>query len=96
MFALAAQSLVARGARLSGSCSQHAHRGAQLVVLVAAAACTPAPRAISAPASATVAAIGETLTIESKILGERRVINVYVPPDYATSQERLAVLYMPD
>ncbi len=81
---------------MSGSCSQHAHRGAQLVVLVAAAACTPAPRAISAPASATVAAIGETLTIESKILGERRVINVYVPPDYATSQERFAVLYMPD
>lgn len=50
----------------------------------------------SAPASSAVAAIGETLTIESKLLGEKRVINVYVPPDYATSQERYAVLYMPD
>jgi predicted alpha/beta superfamily hydrolase len=42
------------------------------------------------------AAIGETLAIESKILGERRVINVYVPPDYATSDARFPVLYMPD
>jgi predicted alpha/beta superfamily hydrolase len=42
------------------------------------------------------AVIGETLTIDSKILGERRVINVYVPPDYAKSAERYPVLYMPD
>lgn len=81
---------------MSRTCSQHAHRGAQLALLVAATACTPAPRVASAPASSAVAAIGETLTIESKLLGEKRVINVYVPPDYATSQERYAVLYMPD
>ena len=47
-------------------------------------------------AGAALAAIGETLTIDSKLLGERRVINVYVPPAYATSQARYPVLYMPD
>lgn len=42
-------------------------------------------------------AIGETFTIESRILGERRRINVYLPPDYLKSVDaRLPVLYMPD
>jgi predicted alpha/beta superfamily hydrolase len=41
--------------------------------------------------------IGETFTIESKVLGETRRINVYLPPGYAESPElRLPVLYMPD
>jgi predicted alpha/beta superfamily hydrolase len=40
--------------------------------------------------------LGETFTIDSKILGERRVVNVYVPPDYAKGTERYPVLYMPD
>ncbi len=41
--------------------------------------------------------IGETFTINSKILGEIRRINVYMPPGYAESPEaRLPVLYMPD
>jgi predicted alpha/beta superfamily hydrolase len=40
--------------------------------------------------------IGETLTLDSKALGERRVVNVYLPPDYATSGARYPVLYMPD
>jgi predicted alpha/beta superfamily hydrolase len=42
------------------------------------------------------ATLGDTFTIDSKILGERRVINVYTPPDYATSKDRYPVLYMPD
>ena len=42
-------------------------------------------------------AFGETFTINSKILGETRRINVYVPPAYQESAEtRLPVLYMPD
>jgi uncharacterized protein len=42
-------------------------------------------------------AVGETFTIDSKILGETRRINVYVPPGYAESKDvRLPVLYMPD
>jgi predicted alpha/beta superfamily hydrolase len=41
--------------------------------------------------------IGESFTIDSRILGERRRINVYLPPDYSRSRDaRLPVLYMPD
>jgi predicted alpha/beta superfamily hydrolase len=41
--------------------------------------------------------IGETFTIDSKILNETRRINVYLPPGYAESPgARLPVLYMPD
>lgn len=41
--------------------------------------------------------IGETFTIDSKILSETRRINVYLPPGYAESRDaRLPVLYMPD
>ena len=47
--------------------------------------------------TATPLAIGETFTIESRVLGERRRINVYAPPGYAESREmRVPVLYMPD
>jgi predicted alpha/beta superfamily hydrolase len=41
--------------------------------------------------------IGETFTLDSKILGETRRINVYLPPGYKESSDsRLPVLYMPD
>ena len=41
--------------------------------------------------------IGETFTIDSKILNETRRINVYLPPGYVESPNaRLPVLYMPD
>lgn len=47
------------------------------------------------------ATIGETLRFESKVLGERRVINVYLPPGYGAPSAAGApvtypVLYMPD
>lgn len=52
------------------------------------------------PASGERAAaltFGETFTINSRVLGETRRINVYAPPVYQESAEtRLPVLYMPD
>ncbi len=40
--------------------------------------------------------IGERVTIESKILGEERVILVSTPPGYEQTTERFPVLYMTD
>ena len=41
--------------------------------------------------------IGETFTIDSKVLGETRRINVYLPPAYTAARDtRLPVIYMPD
>ncbi|MBX3736910.1 MAG: alpha/beta hydrolase [Candidatus Didemnitutus sp.] len=41
--------------------------------------------------------IGETFTVESRVLGETRRINVYLPAGYAeTPALRVPVLYMPD
>jgi predicted alpha/beta superfamily hydrolase len=41
--------------------------------------------------------IGETFTLESKVLNEVRRINVYLPPPYSQSPDmRPPVLYMPD
>lgn len=38
----------------------------------------------------------ETFTIDSKAVGELRVINVYTPPGYAQGEASYPVLYMPD
>jgi hypothetical protein len=41
--------------------------------------------------------IGETFTVASKVLGETRRINVYLPPGYSEKPDtRMPVLYMPD
>ena len=58
----------------------------------------PATTASASPAAGTAPlVIGETFTIESRVLGETRRINVYLPPGYAESPAaRVPVLYMPD
>ncbi len=38
----------------------------------------------------------ETFTIESIAVGERRMINVYLPPQYRNEGRKFPVLYMPD
>ena len=38
----------------------------------------------------------DTFTIQSKLVGEVRTMNVWTPPSYKVSQESLPVLYMPD
>jgi hypothetical protein len=77
--------------------SSKPHRAgmAHLVLLFASCASAPQPASPSVVKPA-VATLGQTFAIESKLLGERRVINVYVPPDYAKSAARYPVLYMPD
>jgi hypothetical protein len=51
--------------------------------VLAACGHAPSPPTKPAPTTTAVAALGETLTLDSKILGEQRVINVYLPPEYA-------------
>jgi len=63
----------------------------RLGVLVVAACAAPPP-----PAGPKPVVIGETFTLDSRVLGERRTINVYLPPDYATSTARYPVLYEVD
>ncbi len=64
------------------------------LLLVVAGACGSAPAtSTTVPADTTPATIGETFTIDSKILGERRTINVFIP---LGNTEPLPVLYMPD
>ncbi len=51
----------------------------------------------SAQTNASPLSIGETFTIDSRVLNEVRRINVYMPPGYAEStKQSFPVLYMPD
>lgn len=52
---------------------------------------TAAPR----PAAAALT-LGETFRLPSAVLGEERVINVYLPPDYAHADDRYPVLFALD
>lgn len=40
--------------------------------------------------------VHQSFVLESKILGEKRIINVWLPENYETSSHKFAVLYMPD
>jgi uncharacterized protein len=52
---------------------------------------------VGAAEKASPLIVGETFTIDSKIMGETRRLNVYLPPGYAEApQARFPVLYMPD
>lgn len=52
---------------------------------------------IYAQSAASPLSFGDTFTIDSKILNEKRVINVYLPPGYKEAANMsFPVLYMPD
>jgi predicted alpha/beta superfamily hydrolase len=73
----------------------------RIVALAVAATTLPASAAAQAQGvtdrDASPLLMGETFTIDSRVLGEARRINVYLPPGYAASPDlRLPVLYMPD
>ncbi|HET7501609.1 MAG TPA: alpha/beta hydrolase-fold protein [Kofleriaceae bacterium] len=68
-------------------------------VALAMSGCAPPAPTIAASASpptATPLVIGETFHLDSRVLGERRVINVYLPPGYAEGTTRYPVLYLLD
>lgn len=72
-------------------------------VLMVSGVAIAAPAALAAQAPAAPGSavspltMGETFTIHSRVLGEDRRINVYLPPGYTdSSRPRLPVLYMPD
>ncbi|NJK31432.1 MAG: alpha/beta hydrolase, partial [Deltaproteobacteria bacterium] len=70
-----------------------------LVISLVLAACAPSPTPPDPPAAPVSDAlvIGETFTLDSRVLGETRRINVFVPTIYgATIDAPLPVLYMPD
>ncbi len=72
-----------------------------LVALIAACAhhvpCPACPTCPAVPApSSTAIAFGETFRLSSAVLGEQRVINVYLPPDYARGEARVPVLFALD
>ncbi|MBO9544017.1 MAG: alpha/beta hydrolase [Caulobacter sp.] len=70
---------------------------AVLKFAILALALASAPLAASAQApEGTPILIGQSLTMESKILGQTRRINVHLPPDYAKSSKTYPVLYLMD
>jgi predicted alpha/beta superfamily hydrolase len=74
-------------------------KAALLGLSLAVLSCAPARPCPQAPPVAQVAAsasLGETFRLASPVLGEERVVNVYLPPDYATGTEKLPVLYALD
>jgi predicted alpha/beta superfamily hydrolase len=66
------------------------------LALVARPAHAQSAHAASAPTPADPVPEHQTFTLESRAVGETRVINVYTPPGYASSTAAYPVLYMPD
>lgn len=68
-----------------------------VVLYLTVATVLPAQTPARESTGASPLAIGETFTIASATLREKRTINVYAPPGYAEAPDlRLPVLYMPD
>lgn len=61
---------------------------------IAVAAPPAAPKLTTSPTQPL--AFGETFAVDSKVLGELRVINVYLPPGYAEGNAPYPVLYLLD
>ncbi len=80
------------------------HRAVPLFVLCAACAPPAAPPSAPCPPSSSSArpapaspvAFAQTFRLASRVLGEERTINVYLPPDDAPSTAPLPVLYALD
>lgn len=64
---------------------------AMIAATLALAACTHAPTQEATPIT-----LGAQFTFDSQILGTAREVNVWLPPDYAESDQRYNVLYVLD
>ena len=72
-------------------------RATSLLVLLLLLLLAARPTAAQQSTGAAPLTIGQTFTLASRVLGETRRINVYVPPDFPDSANTaLPVLYMPD
>lgn len=68
-----------------------------LALLALAAPAPPDARAETvAPAKPTPIVTGTSYELNSTVLGDMRQINIWVPPDYATSARRYPVVYLLD
>ncbi len=73
------------------------NRASFVLFVVCAVANLSSPISAEGADKASPLVIGETFTIDSKIVDESRRLNVYLPPGYAESPKaRFPVLYMPD
>ena len=70
-------------------------KSAALALAVLCASGASAAAAQAAP-EGTPIVIGQSLTIESKVLSQTRRINVHLPPEYASSGKTYPVLYLLD
>jgi predicted alpha/beta superfamily hydrolase len=67
-----------------------------LGVVIVMTGCTPPPPAPRVSGQTEPIVIGESFTMDSVTLGEKRRITVYLPPDYAETSKRYPVLYLLD
>jgi hypothetical protein len=71
-------------------------------LLGGAAVCAAAPPGRAAGQPVKTAArpspivIGQSFTLRSRVLGQQRKVNIYVPPSYARGEKRYPVLYVLD
>jgi predicted alpha/beta superfamily hydrolase len=71
--------------------------GALVAGLLLLARALSAQHAAAVPPPTDPVPVHETFTVESRAVGERRVINVYTPPGYERARRTaFPVLYMPD
>lgn len=68
----------------------------KFTALAIALLCACAAPAMAGVVEETPIVIGRSTTLESKVLGQTRRINVHTPPDYATSGKTYPVLYLLD
>lgn len=85
-----------------GRLRDHALRAVRLAIVALAAtlALGATSSALAKPTKASVASkpivLGETLTLQSRVMGEPRVINIWLPDGYAEAKQRYPVLYLLD